>query len=120
MEMKKKNEDIFLIGVTGCPTGVAHTYIAAETLKKAAEKRNISIKVETNGSIGVEDSPTEEEIKRADAVIVACDKQVDLDRFAGKRVLFVPTGALLSTVSYNEGKSVPGIAHGVILEGKES
>ena len=90
MEMKKKNEDIFLIGVTGCPTGVAHTYIAAETLKKAAEKRNISIKVETNGSIGVEDSPTEEEIKRADAVIVACDKQVDLDRFAGKRVLFVP------------------------------
>lgn len=90
MEMKKKNEDIFLIGVTGCPTGVAHTYIAAETLKKAAEKRNISIKVETNGSIGVEDSPSDEEIERADAVIVACDKQVDLDRFSGKRVLFVP------------------------------
>lgn len=90
METKKKNNGIFLIGVTGCPTGVAHTYIAAESLQKAAGKVNISIKVETNGSIGVENSPTPEEIERADAVIVACDKQVDLDRFAGKKVLFVP------------------------------
>ena len=84
METKKKNDAIFLIGVTGCPTGVAHTYIAAESLQKAAEKAGISIKVETNGSIGVENSPTSEEIAKAAAIIVAGDKQADLDRFAGR------------------------------------
>ncbi|NMF06033.1 PTS fructose transporter subunit IIABC [Clostridium beijerinckii] len=79
--------DKFLIGVTGCPTGVAHTYLAANSLKITAHEAGVNIKVETNGSIGVEDSPTEEEINRAEAIIVACDKQVDLDRFNGKRVI---------------------------------
>lgn len=74
----------FLIGVTGCPAGVAHTYLAAEALEKAAAELGYEIKVETNGSIGVKNRPTEEDIRRADAVIVACDKQVYMNRFAGK------------------------------------
>lgn len=77
----------FLIGVTGCPAGVAHTYLAAESLEKGAAELGYQIKVETNGSIGVKNQPTEEEIAKADAVIVACDKQVDMTRFAGKRVI---------------------------------
>jgi PTS system fructose-specific IIC component len=77
----------FLIGVTGCPAGVAHTYLAAESLEKGAAELGYQIKVETNGSIGVKNQPTEEEIARADAIIVACDKQVDMTRFAGKRVV---------------------------------
>ncbi len=77
----------FLIGVTGCPAGVAHTYLAAESLEKAAAELGYSIKVETNGSIGVKNSPTDEEIAQADAIIVACDKQVDMHRFAGKKLI---------------------------------
>ncbi|OED62082.1 PTS fructose transporter subunit IIC [Vibrio tasmaniensis ZS-17] len=77
----------FIIGVTGCPAGVAHTYLAAEALEKGAEALGYDIKVETNGSIGVKNSPTQDEIERADAIVVACDKQVDMARFAGKRVI---------------------------------
>ncbi len=77
----------FIIGVTGCPAGVAHTYLAAEALEKGAAAMGYEIKVETNGSIGVKNSPTAEEIEHADAIIVACDKQVDMNRFAGKRVV---------------------------------
>lgn len=77
----------FLIGVTGCPTGIAHTYLAAECLEKAAAELGYAIKVETNGSIGVKNSPSAEEIARADAIIVASDKQVDLSRFAGKPLI---------------------------------
>ncbi|MEZ8759406.1 fructose-specific PTS transporter subunit EIIC [Vibrio splendidus] len=77
----------FIIGVTGCPAGVAHTYLAAEALEKGATALGYNIKVETNGSIGVKNSPTQEEIERADAIVVACDKQVDMARFAGKRVI---------------------------------
>lgn len=77
----------FIIGVTGCPAGVAHTYLAAEALEKGAAAMGYEIKVETNGSIGVKNSPTAEEIERADAIIVACDKQVEMNRFAGKRVV---------------------------------
>ncbi|MCG9781310.1 fructose-specific PTS transporter subunit EIIC [Vibrio brasiliensis] len=76
-----------IIGVTGCPAGVAHTYLAAEALEKGAAKLGYQVKVETNGSIGVKNSPTEEEIARAEAIVVACDKQVDMARFAGKRVI---------------------------------
>ncbi|CAM3751078.1 PTS system mannose-specific EIIBCA component [Vibrio aerogenes CECT 7868] len=77
----------FLIGVTGCPTGVAHTYLAAEALEKGAAELGYQIKVETNGSIGVKNSPTQAEIDKADAVIIACDKQVDLNRFTGKKLI---------------------------------
>lgn len=77
----------FIIGVTGCPAGIAHTYLAAESLEKAAAELGYEIKVETNGSIGVKNSPTAEEIARATAIVVACDKQVDLNRFAGKPLI---------------------------------
>lgn len=76
-----------IIGVTGCPAGIAHTYLAAEALEKGAAALGYQIKVETNGSIGVKNSPTTEEIERAEAIVVACDKQVDMARFAGKRVV---------------------------------
>ncbi|MDG6881390.1 EIIBCA-Man [Phocoenobacter uteri] len=77
----------FLIGVTGCPTGIAHTYLAAESLEKAAAEMGYSIKVETNGSIGVRNAPTKEEIEQATAILVCCDKQVDMARFNGKKVI---------------------------------
>lgn len=77
----------FLIGVTGCPTGVAHTYLAAEALEQAAAELGYQIKVETNGSIGVRNRPSAEEIARASAIVVACDRQVDLSRFAGKPLI---------------------------------
>jgi PTS system fructose-specific IIC component len=78
-----------LLGVTGCPTGIAHTFMAEKALKEAAKKLGCQIKVETNGAIGVENVLTAEEIVSADAIIVACDKNVDLDRFNGKPVLEV-------------------------------
>lgn len=76
-----------IIGVTGCPAGIAHTYLAAEALEKGAAALGYQIKVETNGSIGVKNSPSAEEIEQAKAIVVACDKQVDLTRFAGKRLI---------------------------------
>ncbi|OOE56162.1 PTS fructose transporter subunit IIC [Salinivibrio sp. ML323] len=78
-----------IIGVTGCPAGVAHTYLAAEALEKAADELGYEIKVETNGSIGVKNSPTQDDILRADAIVVACDKQTDMTRFNGKAVVEV-------------------------------
>ncbi|WP_243110012.1 fructose-specific PTS transporter subunit EIIC [Clostridium sp. E02] len=78
-----------ILGVTGCPTGIAHTFMAEKALKVAAKKLGCEIKVETNGAIGVEHPLTEEDILGADAVIVASDKSVDLDRFNGKPVLVV-------------------------------
>ncbi|WP_235839289.1 fructose-specific PTS transporter subunit EIIC [Clostridium sp. Marseille-P2415] len=79
-----------LLGVTGCPTGIAHTFMAEKALKEAAKKLGCHIKVETNGAIGVENPLTAADIASADAVIVACDKNVDLERFNGKPVLEVP------------------------------
>ncbi|PSV39770.1 fructose-specific PTS transporter subunit EIIC [Photobacterium sp. GB-210] len=76
-----------IIGVTGCPAGIAHTYLAAEALEKAGTELGYEVKVETNGSIGVKNSPTAEEIARAEAIVVSCDKQVDMARFAGKKLI---------------------------------
>ncbi|MFJ7180827.1 fructose-specific PTS transporter subunit EIIC [Streptomyces massasporeus] len=78
-----------LLAVTACPTGIAHTYMAAEKLALAAESRGIDMKVETQGSIGAENVLDDNDVKNADGVIVAADKDVDLSRFAGKRVLTV-------------------------------
>ncbi|HIF9178886.1 TPA: PTS fructose transporter subunit IIABC [Photobacterium damselae] len=82
----EKNKGL-IIGVTGCPAGVAHTYLAAEALEKAGAELGYEVKVETNGSIGVKNSPTAEEIARAEAIVVSCDKQVDMARFAGKKLI---------------------------------
>lgn len=78
-----------IVGITSCSTGIAHTYMAAESLELAAKKRNIEIKVETQGSIGAENVLTEQEIADADAVIIAASTSVNKDRFNGKRLLEV-------------------------------
>ncbi|NBJ70071.1 MULTISPECIES: PTS fructose transporter subunit IIBC [Clostridia] len=79
-----------IVAATGCPTGIAHTFMAAEALQKAAEKLNVEIKVETHGQVGIENALTSEEIKAADGVIIAADKDVQADRFHGKPVVDVP------------------------------
>lgn len=81
-----------ILAVTACPTGIAHTYMAAEALKKAAGQKGISIKVETRGAVGVEEGLTEEEIREAHAIIVAADTDVQEERFAGKSVVKASVG----------------------------
>jgi len=76
-----------LLAVTACPTGIAHTYMAAESLQKAAEKKQIEIKVETRGASGIDNQLTNEEIAQAHAIILAADTDVDEGRFAGKNVV---------------------------------
>ncbi|MFZ2917240.1 MAG: fructose-specific PTS transporter subunit EIIC, partial [Trichococcus flocculiformis] len=80
----------FVIAVTACPTGIAHTYMAEDSLKQMAEKMGVDIRVETNGSDGVKNPLTADEIRRADGVIVAADKKVEMARFNGKHVLQRP------------------------------
>ncbi len=82
--------DKFILGVTGCPTGIAHTYMAADALKKEAQERGYKIKVETNGSGGVKSKLTQEDIDRADGIIVAADTKVEMDRFDGKKIVISP------------------------------
>ena len=76
-----------ILAVTACPTGIAHTYMAAENLQKAADKLGVEIKVETQGSIAVENAITEQDIAEADGIIIAADKEVPKDRFTGKKVI---------------------------------
>ena len=76
-----------ILAVTACPVGIAHTYMAAENLQKAGKALGIDVKVETQGSIGVENALTEQEIAEADGIIIAADKEVPKDRFAGKKVI---------------------------------
>src|SRR5512144_1532235 len=75
-----------LVGITSCPTGIAHTFMAAEGLRRAAEDLGHWIKIETQGSVGAKNVLTPEEIAAADAVVIAADTKVDLSRFVGKRV----------------------------------
>jgi PTS system fructose-specific IIC component len=82
-----------LLAVTACPTGIAHTYMAAEKLSQAAERLGVDIKVETQGSIGAENVLSDNDVKSADGIIIAADKDVDLSRFTGKRVLTVGVAA---------------------------
>ncbi|WP_030672747.1 fructose-specific PTS transporter subunit EIIC [Streptomyces sp. NRRL B-1347] len=78
-----------LLAVTACPTGIAHTYMAAEKLQQAADRLGVDMKVETQGSIGAENVLSDNDVREADGIIIAADKDVDRDRFAGKRVLSV-------------------------------
>lgn len=84
------NNEPYVLAVTACPTGIAHTYMARDALKKQAEKMNIKIKVETNGSSGIKNHLTEQDIERATGIIVAADVHVETDRFDGKNVVEVP------------------------------
>ena len=76
-----------VLAVTACPTGIAHTYMAAESLEEKGKEMGVSIKVETNGSGGAKNVLTEEEIKNAECIIIAADKNVEMARFDGKRVI---------------------------------
>ena len=80
----------FVLAVTACPTGIAHTYMAEDALKKKAAEMGVEIRVETNGTDGAKNILTKEEIERADGVIIAADKKVDIARFSGKPVLQRP------------------------------
>jgi fructose PTS system EIIBC or EIIC component len=80
-----------LVGITSCPTGIAHTFMAAEALKKAASALGHSIKVETQGSVGSQNTLTADDIATADAVVIAADTKVDASRFAGKPVYMTST-----------------------------
>ena len=86
-EEKPASDHIQVLAVTACPTGIAHTFMAAESLEQHAKKRGISIKVETNGSGGAKNILTDEEIAAADGIIVAADKNVAMARFNGKKVV---------------------------------
>ncbi|MCD7032740.1 fructose-specific PTS transporter subunit EIIC [Metabacillus sp. GX 13764] len=80
----------YVLAVTACPTGIAHTYMAADSLKAKAKEMNVDMKVETNGSSGVKNELTDSDIANASAIIVAADKQVEMERFKGKHVIEVP------------------------------
>lgn len=84
---KTKSGQKLILAVTGCPTGIAHTYMAAEAIEKKAKEFGYQVKVETRGSGGAKNVLTEAEIDRADGIIVAADTKVPMDRFAGKRVV---------------------------------
>lgn len=78
-----------IIGVCACPAGIAHTYMAAENLERQGKKLGFQVKIETNGSGGVENRLSEEDIKEADYVIIAADTRVEMERFRGKKLLEV-------------------------------
>lgn len=80
------NGSKYLVGITSCPTGIAHTFMAAEALRKAANELGHTIKVETQGSVGAKNQLTPEDIAQADAVVIAADTHVDTSRFGGKRL----------------------------------
>ncbi|MDD6807118.1 MAG: fructose-specific PTS transporter subunit EIIC [Oscillospiraceae bacterium] len=100
-----------ILAVTACPTGIAHTYMAAEALEKAAEKLGLTIKVETNGSGGTKNTLTKKEIEECDGIIVAADKNVDMARFNGKKVV---------KTSVSNGINKPEELINKIIEGKVS
>lgn len=83
----EENKGVKLLAVTSCPTGIAHTYMAAEALEKAAKAAGCQIKIETRGSAGAKNVLTAEEIEAADCIIVAADAKVPMDRFDGKKVI---------------------------------
>ena len=104
-----------IVAVTSCPTGIAHTFMAAEGLQQAAKALGHAIRVETQGSVGARDGLSDEEIRDADVVVIAADREVDLARFAGKRLLKSATkpaindGKALLTRALNEA-TVHGLA----------
>lgn len=104
-----------IVAVTSCPTGIAHTFMAAEGLQQAAKALGHAIRVETQGSVGARDGLSDEEIRDADVVVIAADREVDLARFAGKRLLKSATkpaindGKALLTRALNEA-AVHGVA----------
>ena len=87
LSQAKKNDEYEILAITSCPTGIAHTYMAAEALEKMGEQLGHKVKVETHGSSGVKNKFTKEEIRNAKAVIIAADTKIDLARFDGKKLI---------------------------------
>lgn len=117
--LKEQKQDIntenkeskgLILAVTACPTGIAHTYMAADALKNKARDMGIDIKVETNGSTGVKNRLTEEEIEKATAIIVAADKQVEMSRFEGKKLIQVPVAQAIKKPEELLNKGLSGNA----------
>jgi PTS system fructose-specific IIB component len=86
-----------IVGITACTAGIAHTYIAKEKILMAAKELGHHARIETQGSIGVEDELTEEEIKSADVVLLATDIKVGKERFAGKPVVEIPISMIMKS-----------------------
>lgn len=94
--MTNDNSSKRIIGITSCPTGIAHTFMAAEALNVAAKSLGYDVKIETQGSVGAQNTLTDEDIANADVVIIAADTGVDLDRFNGKRLYSTGTKAAIN------------------------
>lgn len=88
LQLNQEGDDVMkILAITSCPNGIAHTYMAQEKLEQAAKEMGIDIKVETQGGVGAENVLTSKEIREADGIIIAADRQVDLSRFDGKRLI---------------------------------
>jgi len=111
-----KNND-FIVAVTVCPNGIAHTYMAQEALEEAARKAGVDIKVETNGSDGIKNRLTNEDIKDATAVIITADKKVETARFDGKRVIQRPVSDGIRKADELVDKAIKGQANVFYSEG---
>lgn len=86
-----------IVGITACTAGIAHTYIAKEKIEKAAIKAGDDVKIETQGSIGVENELTEKDIREADIVLLATDIGVSQERFKGKKVIDIPIALIMKS-----------------------
>lgn len=87
-----------IIGVASCPAGIAHTYLAAESITKAAKKRGYEVKIETNGASGVENKLDKQDIEEACAVIIAADTRVQMERFRGKPLIEISVGEAIRKI----------------------
>ncbi|OOE88145.1 PTS fructose transporter subunit IIBC [Salinivibrio sharmensis] len=96
---QSESNTVSIVGITACPTGVAHTFMAAEAIEEAAKAKGYQVKIETRGSVGAKNALTDEEIEAADLVFIAADIEVDLSRFAGKRLYKTSTGTALKKAS---------------------
>ncbi len=98
---------MYVIGVCACPSGIAHTYMAADSLERKAKKLGYKVKIETDGSGGVENALTEKDIQEADYVILATDISVPTERFRGKKVLIISVTDAIRKVDdvYNKLKN---------------
>ncbi|GAA0746794.1 fructose-specific PTS transporter subunit EIIC [Clostridium oceanicum] len=116
-ENKNRGKDTIL-AVTACPTGIAHTYMAADALSNTAKNMGIEIKVETNGSTGIKNKLTEEEIKNAKTIIVAADKKVEMSRFNNKKVIQVPVAKAIKSPKELINNAIKGEGNTYIYEGE--
>lgn len=102
---------IKIVCVTACPTGIAHTYMAAEMLEQTAKQLGVWIKVETNGAMGVEHKLSSKDIEEADVVIIAADIKVELERFRGKPLIEVPVSKAITNAKALIQDAIKGKHH---------